>query len=226
MTLQEVMNQIPQKKWSTRVPSVSLMLEQDSPVFYDALDDETSAAIYSSGFVLFQKGDHATVFPLHDCKDYVYKTVEEEIVVPFSEFADQPWQIRICMEGKDRLVHNMNNRKTGRTVSIDAYDSDDLWDEFSDLGSGNPLNMLLERENNEEEIKTLTKNIAKLQEFQREVLILCVVLGNTQEQAAKILGTSHQAVSASLKRALHNLRMMYGISDNYGSFNRFSRKNK
>ena len=66
MTLQEVMNQIPQKKWSTRVPSVALMLEQDSPVFYDALDDETSAAIYSSGFVLFQKGEHATVFPLHD----------------------------------------------------------------------------------------------------------------------------------------------------------------
>ena len=56
MTLQEVMNQIPQKKCSTRVPSVSLMLEQDSPVFYDALDDETSASIYSSGFVLFQKG--------------------------------------------------------------------------------------------------------------------------------------------------------------------------
>ena len=197
MTLQEVMNQIPQKKWSTRVPSVSLMLEQDSPVFYDALDDETSASIY-----------------------------EEEIVVPFSEFADQPWQIRICMEGKDRLVHNMNNCKTGRTVSIDAYDSDDLWAEFSDLGRGNPLNMLLEQENREEELKTLTKNIAKLQEFQREVLILCVVLGNTQEQAAKILGTSHQAVSTSLKRALHNLRMMYGISDNYGGFNRFSRKNK
>lgn len=51
MTLQEVMNQIPQKKWSTRVPSVALMLEQDSPIFYDALDGETNAAIYSSGFV-------------------------------------------------------------------------------------------------------------------------------------------------------------------------------
>ena len=50
MTLQEVMNQIPQKKWSTRVPSVALMLEQDSPVFYDALDDETSAAMLTVKF--------------------------------------------------------------------------------------------------------------------------------------------------------------------------------
>ena len=226
MTLQEVMNQIPQKKWSTRVPSVALMLEQDSPVFYDALDDETSAAIYSSGFVLFQKGERATVFPLHECKDYVYRTVEEEIVVPFSEFADQPWQIRICMEGKDRLVHNMNNCKTGRTVSIDAYDSDDLWSEFSDLGRGDPLNTLVDKERHEEEIKTLAKNIAKLQDFQREVVILCVMLGHTHEEAANILGTSHQAVSKSLKRALHNLRKLYGISDDYAGFNRFSQKNK
>ena len=226
MTLQEVMNQIPPKKWSTRVPSVSLMFEQDTPVFYDALDDETSAAIYSSGFVLFQKGEHATVFPLHDCKDYVYKTVEEEIVVPFSEFADQPWQIRICMEGKDRLVHNMNNCKAGLTVSIDAYDSDDLWAEFSDLGRGDPLNILVDQENHEEELKTLGRNIANLPDFQREVVILCVLLGNTHEHAAKILGTSHQAVSKSLKRALHNLRKMYGITDDYSGFNRFSQKNK
>ncbi len=224
MTLQEVLNQIPEAKWSKRVPSVVALAEKATPMISDALDEETSATIYSNGYVVFQKGNHATVFPLHDCKDYEYNTVEETNIIPFSEFADQPWQVRVFMEGKDRLVHNQKNRKEGRTVSIDAYDTDAAWMELSDLGAGDPLNILVEREIRNEEVKLLHKYLAKLPDFQREVLMLCVVHGKTHEEAAKVMHTSRQAVTTSLKRALHNLRKMYGISDDCGGRNSFSRK--
>lgn len=224
MTLQEVLNRIPEATRSKRVPSVVALAEKAVPVLADALEEATCATIYSNGYVVFQKDEHATVFRLHDCREYEYRTAEEINIIPFSEFADQPWQVRVFMEGKDRLVHNQNNRKEGRTVSIDAYEADDTWLEISDMGAGDPLNILIDRESCQEEVKLLRKYLSKLPDFQREILQLCVVRGLTHEEAAKVMHTSRQAVTTSLKRALHNLRKMYGISDNGRGRNSFARK--
>ena len=223
MTLREVFNQIPAAPWRKRVPSVLRIAQEGIPVLSDQLDEESSVTIYSNGYVVYQAGDRATVFPLHACKDYEYKTVEETLVIPFSQFADQPWQVRVLMEGRDRLVHNGNNRKEGRTVSIDAYDSEARWEELSDRGWFDPLRILEEQEEREEEIALLNRYLAKLTSRQREVLILCVVEGKTHMEAAEVLGTSRQAISDSLQKSLRNLRRMYGITEDCGGRNCFCR---
>lgn len=226
MTLQELLNQIPEAAWCKRVPSVVRLAEEGIPVLTDTMDGDTSATVYSNGYVVYQSGERATVFPLHDCKDYVYVTVEEENVIPFSVFADQPWQVRVLMEGKDRLVHNHNNRKEGRTVSVNAYDVEDCWQALSDMGAGDPLRILAEREERQEEMETVRENFAKLTRRQREILTLCVVQGKTHTQAALELGTTHQAVSDSLKKSLQRLRRMYGLDEDCGGRNCFCRMGK
>lgn len=223
MTLREVLSQIPAVSWRKRVPSVVRLVKEDIPVLHDQMDEKSSVTIYSNGYVVYQSDKRATVFPLHDCKDYEYKTVEETRIIPFSEFADQPWQVRVLMEGKDRLVHNGNNRKEGRTVSIDTYDTEARWEELSDRGMFDPLRILVEQEEKREEIVLLNRYLAKLTDRQREVLILCVVEGKTHVEAAEMLGISHQAISDSLKKSLYKLRRMYGLKEKIGGRNCFCR---
>lgn len=224
MTLREVLNQIPAAPWRQRVPSVLRIAQEGIPVLSDQLNEENSVTIYSNGYVVYQAGDRATVFPLHACKDYEYKTVEETRVIPFSQFADQPWQVRVLMEGRDRLVHNGKNRKEGRTVSIDAYDSEARWEGLSDREWFDPLRILEEQEEREEEIGLLNCYLAKLTSRQREVLMLCVVNGKTHEEAARMLGTSRQAITDSLKKSLVRLRKLYGLDENCGGRNCFCRR--
>lgn len=223
MTLQEVLNQIPEAAKVKRVPSVVKLAAEGIPVLADQLDADTSVVIYSNGYVVYQSEDRATVFPLHACKDYEYISVLEKQVIPFAEFADQPWQVRVLMEGKDRLVHNQNNRKEGRTVSVNAYDSEIRWEALSDRGAYDPLRMLAEQDEKREEMELLYKHLEKLTRRQREILMLCVVEGKTHIEAAKELGTSRQAITDSLKKSLTHLRKLYGLDENCGGRHCFCR---
>ncbi len=224
MTLQEVLNQIPMAAKVKRVPSVVKLAEEGIPVLADQLDEDTSVVIYSNGYVVYQCENRATVFPLHDCKDYEYATAKEKQKIPFAEFADQPWQVRVFMEGKDRLVHNQNNRKEGRTVSVNAYDSEVRWEALSDRGMYDPLRILAERDEQREEMEQLYEYLEKLTRRQREILMLCVVNGKTHEEVARMLGTSRQAITDSLKKSLIRLRKLYGLDENCGGRNCFRRR--
>lgn len=224
MTLQEVFKKIPAASWEKRVPSVLKLEGEAIPVLSAQIDEENCVTIYGNGYVVYRCENRATVFPLHECKDYVYTAVKEKQVIPFAEFADQPWQVRVLMEGRDRLVHNGNNRKEGRTVSIDAYDSEARWEGLSDRGWFDPLRILEEQEEREEEIGLLNCYLAKLTSRQREVLMLCVVNGKTHEEAARMLGTSRQAITDSLKKSLVRLRKLYGLDENCGGRNCFCRR--
>lgn len=224
MTLQEVLNQIPETAKVKRVPSVVKLAEEGIPVLADQMDKDTSVVIYSNGYVVYQCENRATVFPLHACRDYEYTTAMEKQRIPFGKFADQPWQVRAFVEGKDRLVHNQNNRKEGRTVSVNAYDSEVRWEALSDCGLYDPLRMLVEEEERREEIELLYKHLEKLTGRQREILMLCVVEGKTHEEAARMLGTSRQAITDSLKKSLIRLRKLYGLDENCGGRNCFCRR--
>ena len=224
MTLQEVLNQIPKAAKVKRVPSVVKLAQEGIQVLADQLDEDTSVVIYSNGYVVYQCENRATVFPLHECMDYEYTTAMEKQRIPFTEFADQPWQVRVFMEGKDRLVHNQNNRKEGRTVSVNAYDSEVRWEALSDRGLYDPLRMMEEQDEKREEIEQLYKYLERLTDRQREILILCVVNGKTHEEAARMLGTSRQAITDSLKKSLIRLRKLYGLDEKCGGRNCFCRR--
>lgn len=211
MTLQQMFDRVPVAEEVDRVPSVLQLTAEAVPVAVDTSTDGVSVTVFSNGFVIYQRGQWATVFQLHNCRDYTYTTVEEKLEVPFSEFKDKPWQIRLMLEGEDRLVHNLRNRAEGRALSIDAFETAKELAQLSDDGAGDALRILVQRDLDAEERETLRRNMAKLTDKQRQVMILCIVQGKTRMEAAEEIGTTHQAVTDNLKRAIRKLRKLYGL---------------
>ena len=221
MTLRELLAVTPKAEWTQRVPSVLMVMDSDADMITEAdLDEETSAAVYDNGYVIFQSGQWATVFPLHECRDYIYHGASEDSVVPYEEFADQPWQIRVFMEGDKRLFHNGNKRKEGRDFAYEEYGEDCR--DMSDHGLGDALRIIIEREMEQEEIETLHRYMEMLTERQRAVLIQCVVRQRKQDDVADEMGISRQAVTDCLKRTLQRMREAYGITGEVKRTKRFS----
>ena len=98
MTLRELMYKVDDASRVERVPSVIKIVESGSPVVSSMkMGDEIEVTAFKNGFVIYQNGIRATVFPLHKCMDYVEKDVtEKEHVLPFEAFADQP----LCFPSK------------------------------------------------------------------------------------------------------------------------------
>ena len=55
MTLQEVLNQIPEEAKVKRVPSVVKLAEEGIPALADQLGEDTSVVIYTNGYVVYRK---------------------------------------------------------------------------------------------------------------------------------------------------------------------------
>ncbi|MCI6767636.1 sigma-70 family RNA polymerase sigma factor [Porcincola intestinalis] len=223
MTLQELLENIPAAEKGKRVPSVVKLAKESVPFVTDTIDADTSVTVYSNGYVLYQKNQWVTVFPLHGCTDYVYKDPNVKSFIPFEEFMDQPWQVRVLMEGYDRMEHNCERRKEGRAVSIDIDNNEAGHIELSDMGAGDALRILVERESKREEEELLHENLERLTKRQREVLILCAGEGKTSLEAAKLLGISRQAVSENLRKSLRHMRKIYGVDEKCGGRNCFCR---
>ena len=227
MTLRELMNKADEAAWVERVPSVVQLIESETPIICsEKMGDEIEVTAFQNGYVIYQNGTRATVFPIHISKDYVEKSVtEEEHVIPFAVFADQPWQIRAFMEGEKRLVHNTNGRRyLAGEISYDA--SFEGWDMLSDEGENDPLHLILEEETRREEKAELYRMIETLTEKQRFVLIQCVVKGRMQIDVAEELGTTRMNVTIMLQKCLDRLREQYGIQGGYFGTNHFYRPKK
>ena len=210
MTLRELMYKVDDASRVERVPSVIKIVESGSPVVSSMkMGDEIEVTAFKNGFVIYQNGIRATVFPLHKCMDYVEKDVtEKEHVLPFEAFADQPWQIRAFMEGEKRLVHNMNARRSyANELSYDAYIEG--WNMLSDDGEADPLRKIIEEEIRKEENDKLHSILATFTEKQRFILFQCIVNGRMQIDVANEMGTTRMNVTISLKKSLDKLREIY-----------------
>lgn len=227
MTLRELMKKADKAAWVERVPSVAQLMKDGIPaICSEKMGSGIEVTALQNGYVIYQNGDHATVFPLHECRDYVEKSVtEEEHVLSFDAFADQPWQIRTFMEGEKRLVHNTNARRyLAGEISYDAvYEGGEF---LSDEGEADPLRAIIEEELRREETLELHTRFVTLTEKQRYVLIQCVVYGRMQIDVADEMGTSRVNVTQMLQRGLNKLREYYGINDRYFGTNHFYRSNK
>ena len=222
MTLRELMNRTEETAFTQQVPTVMALMESDSPVIAsEKMKDEIEATAFRNGYVLYQNGNRATVFSLTDCRRAYVETDQmgTEYALPFEVFADQPWQVRALMEGERRLVHNSNNRRRYVTeISYDAFPEGGpcLTDERLD-----PLLMLCEREEKEEELEKLYDCLETLTEKQRFILIECVVKGRKHMDVAKEMETSRENVSKSLRRSMARLRNSFGVPERPFHHNRF-----
>lgn len=108
MTLQELMDKVETAPWRERVPSEAMIRESGSPVVAaEQMGSDIRINIYQNGYAVYQHGETTTVFPLHKCGDFVERDrTGREHVMPYEDFADQPWQMRIYLEGERRIWHN------------------------------------------------------------------------------------------------------------------------
>ena len=212
-TLMELMLTADKAPWEERVPNANTVIDSGSPVIAsEKAGDETDATVFQNGYVIYRKGKHTTVFPLHTCREYrnVDATGNEHIL-PFEVFADQPWLTRVFMEGEDRIIHSKNAiRRHAGELSHDT--KKEGWGFLMDKGANDPLNLMIEAETWREEHEKLQSLLETLTERQHFILMECVVNGRMQEDVAKEIGTTRMNVSIQLQRVLKKMRDAFGIS--------------
>lgn len=225
MTLRELMERTEKTPKSARTPSASAVLRSGSPVVaFKKIDAEIEIKAFANGYAVYQNGRYVAVIPIHSCGDYRYRCVSgDDRIVPFRDFADQPWYMRIYMEGENRIFHAANNRRDNHGVfSYDVFAEG--WYFLTDEGEGDPLRILVEAEASQEKLEKLAKSLGEITERQRFILFECVVKGRSHADVAKEIGTSRVNVTCILQRIMIKIRSSYGIQDRSFGPNRFSRR--
>lgn len=227
MTLRELMNSVDRAPSVEIVPSVVRMMKEGSPVAASKkMGQGLEITVFKNGYVIYQDDEYMTVFPLHICRDYVEKDVMDgEHLIPFEVFADQPWQVRVFMEGDQRIVHNRNSRRFyAREISYEGMIDDLGEDTVEDKWGRDPLSRMVEDFIRNEETEILQRNLDRLTEKQLFILMQCVVKGRLHSDVARELGTTRMNVSNILRKSIRKLRTYYGIQDREIARNRFSNK--
>lgn len=118
-------------------------------------------------------GEYATVFPLFTCRDYVYEAERKIAVVEENFFDDQPWYVRLILEGEDRLWRNRETREHNNCISYSCISEE--WCELADKGQ-----CLLERIIAEETVRELMN---LLTERQRQMIHRIYFQQKTQKKS-------------------------------------------
>lgn len=208
MKLSDLKKIVPVAEACEKVPTIFSLIESASTVVArDLIDADTDVTVYSNGFVLYRAGDHATVFPLHECGDYRYEYEgQPPVIVPEKEFDEYNWSVRLVAEGEDRLEYNQKQRWKRTTVSYSGVAED--WALLADV-SQDAEALFLEKERKAEEKRLVQSLMKKLTERQRFVVVECIVRGRQHKDVAKQLGTSRQAVTDALKKAMNRMKKEY-----------------
>ena len=224
MTLQELMDKVETAPWRERVPSEVMIRESGSPVVAtEQMGSEIKITVYQNGYVVYQSGETTTVFPVHKCGDFVeHDRTGREHVMPYEVFADQPWQMRIYLEGERRIWHNKKAVRRNRgELSCDVLYFERImvpeWDEMD------PLQLVVDAETAREEKRLLNQVLNTFSDKQRYILIQCIVKGRKQSDVAKEMGMTRMNVTYTLGQSLKKLRAAFGTGDREFRVNRFCR---
>ena len=121
LTLQELKQVVSNREERRKVPSAKYLRENDVAVAKQRLMDCAEIIAYQTGYVLYCVGDYATVFPLFTCRDYVFEAERKIAVVEENFFDDQPWYVRLILEGEDRLWRNRETREHNNAFRIAVF---------------------------------------------------------------------------------------------------------
>ncbi len=209
MKLSDLKRIVPVAEERDKVPTIFSLVESDaSVVARDLINADTDVTVYSNGYVLYRAGDHSTVFPLHDCGDYRYEYGgQPPVIVPEDVFDSYNWSVRLVAEGEDRLEYNQKQKWKRTTCSYSGVSED--WALLADVRQ-DAETLMLEKEHRAEQKVLAQELLRRLTEHQRFIVIECVMRGRRHKDVAKQLGTSRQAVTDALKKAMVRMRKEYG----------------
>ena len=200
LTLQELKQVVNNREERRKVPSAKYLRENDVAVANQRLMDCAEIIAYQTGYVLYCVGDYATVFPLFTCRDYVYEAERKIAVVEENFFDDQPWYVRLILEGEDRLWRNRETREHNNCISYSCISEE--WCELVDKRQ-NVLEKLIIEEAIGEFMDLLTDR-------QRQVIHQIYFQQRTQREVSRVFGITEPAVSKCISQAKQKMRRNAG----------------
>ena len=196
LTLQELKQVVSNREERRKAPSAKYLRENDVAVAKQRLMDCAEIIAYQTGYVLYCVGDYATVFPIFTCRDYVYEAERKIAVVEENFFDDQPWYVKLILEGEDRLWRNRETREHNNCISYSCISEE--WCELADKRQ-----CLLERMIAEETVRELMN---LLTERQRQMIQRIYFQQQTQKEVSHELGITVPAVSKCISQAMQKMR--------------------
>ena len=126
----------------------------------------------------------------------MYEAGRKRAVVEENFFDDQPWYVRLILEGEDRLWRNRETREHNNCISYSCISEE--WCELADKGQ-----CLLERIIAEETVRELMN---LLTERQRQMIHRIYFQQKTQKEVSHELGITVPAVSKCISQAMQKMR--------------------
>ena len=204
MTYRELKELVPHAVESKRVLSEKALRESDANVVVQTVignaEQEAILKVYDNGLVSYVSGRNRTVFPLHNCADICYEWVSgNSSICGESIFENEPWQIRLIMEGDERIGKSRQNGDTGKIISYSAIAEDykDMIDPNADV-----LEHILELELHEE----LQFLIGRATKKQSEAIIAFYLHGESFTQIADEMGISRQSAAELVERGIGRIK--------------------
>ena len=199
LTLRDLKRTVALPARGDRVPTGKSLKETGTPVISKQLSEETRITAYRNGYALYQVYGHATVFPIRPCRDYLYVSGENSIHIPESFFDQEPWYLRLLLEGEDRMRRNQEKKEQSRTIPYSSVSEE--WEAIADPKES-ALDHLIRQEAMEEIRRSLTHR-------QRMVLQAFFLRKKTQEQISREMNLSKTTVYFTIFQAKSRIREKY-----------------
>lgn len=201
LTLQELKKIVDVPKSGENTPTAKQLRESGETVTKKKIGVDSEISVYQNGYALYQIENHSTVFPIHECMDYLYLDGSNAIHLSGQFFCRKEWYLRLVLEGEDRLGRNHDEKERSWNISYHAAAED--WAVMENLADA-ALESLLMRE-------TVAEMMHVLTEKQRYIIQRYYLQEGTQEQISKELGISQQAVSMAISQAIRSIREKYTV---------------
>lgn len=197
LTLKELKNNVTEASPAERVPTYKVLRESGIPVVVKkVVDVQSELMVYQNGYVVYKARKRSTVFPLHSCGGYRYEFHQNlSFSVKSDFFEHENWYIRLFLEGEDRIAKNEDWYNGRKSISYSAIAED--WSELAQEDT--VLNAFVIQEELEELWQLMT-------ERQRMVMKKYYMEQLQEDEIAKELGITQQAVSDTLRKAIRRVR--------------------
>jgi len=118
-------------------------------------------------------------------------------------FLDQPFYIRLTLEGEERIASNQHCQERKKNGSIDNLKIESRY--LEDLNS-DFVSTIISKETRKHELQNLKLALKNLTENQRKAVLKYYIGKQTYQQIADELGCSKQTVHESVKKSLEKMK--------------------
>lgn len=196
LTLQEIKRKVANPEEKGKVPTAKYLQNRDDVVISRNLGTDAEILVYQSGYAVYRIGRYTTVFSVHACGDYLYQVSGKILCIRETFFNLQEWDVRLVLEGEDRMCRNREAQEQEKNISYSAVAEDCLF--MVDWGKS-PLEQLIREETIGELLKLLTGR-------ERQVIIQFFFARKTQKEIARELGLTQSTISLEISNAIRKMR--------------------